>query len=222
MIKLLLLEDDLDYNQSIKEYLESLNYEVDTYEDGQEALEAIYENNYHILILDIRVPSLNGYEVVKTIRDAGDETPVIYITSLTDINNLSLGYEMGCNDYIKKPFSPKELKYRLEQLIKLFYANNNQQLQLCNGLSYDIVKQTLYNQEHVPIALSKKQNEVIFALISHKNEYVSIEQLRSEVWEDKYICEADIRVCIKKIRDKTSKEFIINQRGLGYKIDQKQ
>lgn len=219
-MKLLLLEDDFDYNQSIKEYLESLGYEVDAYEDGQEALDAIYDNNYHILILDIRVPTLNGYELVKELRSKKDETPVIYITSLTDINNLSLGYELGCNDYLKKPFSPKELKYRLEQLIKLYYAKSHQRLELLEDYTYDVVKQELFKNDEL-VSLTKKESDVVFCLISKQNQYTSIEQLRSEVWDDRYICEADIRVCIKKIRDKTSKEFIINQRGLGYKIARK-
>ncbi|MFA6789025.1 MAG: response regulator transcription factor [Arcobacteraceae bacterium] len=216
-MRLLLLEDDLDYKQSIKEYLESLHYIVDDFEDGEEALSAIYENKYHLLILDIRVPKLNGYELVKLLRQENNTTPVIYITSLTDINNLSLGYELGCNDYIKKPFSPKELKYRIEQLIKLFYANNNKTIALNSGLSYDIVKQELYKNGCI-VPLTKKENEVVFCLLSSKNQFVSSETLRSEVWEDRYICEADIRVCIKKIRDKTSKDFISNQRGIGYKI----
>jgi DNA-binding response OmpR family regulator len=216
-MKLLLLEDDLDYNQSIKEYLESLDYLVDCFEDGQEALEAIYENKYHILILDIRVPSLNGYELVKQIREQGDTTPVIYITSLTDINNLSLGYELGCNDYIKKPFSPKELKYRIEQLTKQFYSQNQQKIELNSNIYYDIIKKELYKDEQL-VNLTKKQNDVVFCLISNLNQFISIDRLREEVWDDKYICEADIRVCIKKIRDKTTKDFIINQRGLGYKI----
>ncbi|MDX9796281.1 MAG: response regulator transcription factor [Sulfurimonadaceae bacterium] len=216
-MRLLLLEDDIDYKQSIKEYLESLNYTVDDFEDGEEALSAIYENKYHILILDIRVPKLNGYELVKILRQENNTTPVIYITSLTDINNLSLGYELGCNDYIKKPFSPKELKYRIEQLIKLFYGNNDKILTLHSGFSYDIVKQVLYNKEKV-VALTQKEQEVVFCLISSKNQFVSMETLRSEVWEDRYICESDIRVCIKKIRDKTTKDFICNQRGIGYKI----
>lgn len=221
-MKLLLLEDDYDYKISIKEYLESLDYEIDDFDNGEDALHAIYENNYQILILDIRVPKINGYELVKMIREDNISTPVIYITSLTDINNLSLGYELGCNDYIKKPFSPKELKYRIEQLIKLFYTKeNNKKVELLPSFSYDIIKKQLFNQEE-EILLTKKENEVIFTLVSNKNSFVSIENLRSEVWNDKYICEADIRVCIKKIRDKTSKDFIKNQRGVGYKIDRKE
>jgi DNA-binding response OmpR family regulator len=68
-MRLLLLEDDLEYKLSIKEYLESLGYEIDDFDDGEDALSAIYENKYHLLILDIRVPNINGYEVVKNIRE---------------------------------------------------------------------------------------------------------------------------------------------------------
>ena len=218
-MRLLLLEDNLDYRESIKEYLESLDYQVDDFDDGEDALNAIYENKYHLLILDIRVPSLSGYELVKIIREDNNNIPVIYITSLTDINNLSLGYELGCNDYIKKPFSPKELKYRIEQLIKLFYAEENTEvIKLKPNFTYDILKRELL-LENKTINLTKKESEVVFCLISNKNQYITIDKLRTEVWEDKYICEADIRVCIKKIRDKTSKELIKNQRGIGYKID---
>ncbi len=218
-MRLLLLEDDFEYRQTIKEYLESLDYKIDDFDNGEDALNAIYEKNYLLLILDIRVPKLSGYELVKHLRENNNNTPVIYITSLTDINNLSLGYELGCNDYIKKPFSPKELKYRIEQLIKLFYSKENQELiELNNGFQYNILNNELFSNEGV-VNLTKKEKDLLFCLISHKNQFVSIENLRIEVWDDKYINESDIRISIKKIRDKTTKELIITQRGLGYKID---
>jgi DNA-binding response OmpR family regulator len=216
-MNILLLEDDFDYKQSIKEYLQSLHYEVDDFENGQDAYDAIYEHTYHLLILDIRVPDLNGYEIVKKLREEDNSIPVIFITSLTDINNLSMGYELGCNDYIKKPFSPKELKYRIEQLLKSFYFNHQSQLQLIDGFSYNVSTQQLLKKE-VIIDLTKKEKEVVFTLISHKDCFISCDQLRTEVWEDKYINEADIRVCIKNIRNKTSKNLIENKRGIGYKI----
>ncbi len=218
-MRLLLLEDDFEYRQTIKEYLESLSYKIDDFDNGEDALDAIYDKSYQILILDIRVPKLSGYELVKQLRADNNNTPVIYITSLTDINNLSLGYELGCNDYIKKPFSPKELKYRIEQLIKLFYSKDNQELiDLNHGFQYNILKNELFNKKGL-INLTKKENELLFCLISHKNQFVSIDQLRIEVWDDKYINESDIRISIKKIRDKTTKDLITTQRGLGYKID---
>lgn len=218
-MNILLLEDDYDYKDSIKEYLESLDYKIDDFVNGNDALDAIYEKNYHLLILDIRVPGLSGYELVKTLREENNNVPVIFITSLTDINNLSLGYELGCNDYIKKPFSPKELKYRVEQLLKAFYFNINEEIiTLNNGFLYNPSKNELTNNGNI-VALTKKESEVILCLITNKNQYVSIEKLRSEVWDDKFINEADIRVCIKNIRTKTSKDFIKNQRGIGYRVE---
>lgn len=218
-MKILLLEDDYDYKNSIKDYLESLNYDISDFENGEDALNAIYENNYHLLILDIRVPGISGYELVKDIRENKNNTPVIFITSLTDINNLSLGYELGCNDYIKKPFSPKELKYRIEQVIKSFYFSSNDNfIKLTDEFLFEPIKREL-SKNNEKISLTKKEFETIFCLLTNKNQFVSIEKLRCEVWKDKYINEADIRVCIKNIRNKTTKDFIINQRGIGYKIE---
>lgn len=146
------------------------------------------------------------------------KTPVIFITSLTDINNLSMGYELGCNDYIKKPFSPKELKYRVEQVIKSVYFNlNENRLHLSEEFYYNTSTMILLKDE-IEVNLTKKEQELIFCLITHKNQFVSIDTLREEVWDNRYINEADIRVCIKNIRTKTSKTFILNQRGIGYKI----
>ena len=218
-MKILLLEDDLDYNETIKEYLESLKYSVDSFEDGQEALDAIYENHYHLLILDIRVPTLNGYELVKQIKNDNINIPIIFITSLTDINNLSLGYELGCNDYIKKPFSPKELKYRVEQLMKSFYFSITQEyVELKGSFLYEPVTKELIKNS-IKIQLTKKEQDIVFCLLSYKNQFVSIDKLRFEVWNDKFINESDIRVCIKNIRQKTSKDFILNKRNFGYKIE---
>ncbi|RXJ79707.1 response regulator transcription factor [Arcobacter sp. F2176] len=217
-MNILLLEDDFDYKISIKEYLESLDYKVDDFENGEEALNAIYEKNYHLLILDIKVPNISGYDLVRTLKKDEKNIPVIFITSLTDINNLSMGYELGCNDYIKKPFSLKELKYRVEQVIKSVYFNANENiLKLAEEFYYNTNKMELLRKTEV-INLTKKEHEVIFSLLTHKSQFVTFDTLREEVWDNKYINESDIRVCIKNIRAKTSKTFILNQRGLGYKI----
>lgn len=218
-MNILLLEDDFDYRNTIFDYLESLNYKVDSFENGEEVLDAIYEKKYHLLILDIRVPKINGYELVKMLKNDNINIPTIFITSLTDINNLSLGYELGCNDYIKKPFSPKELKYRVEQILKSYYFSSlNNFICLNNEFIYDLSKKELIKSKQ-SIYLTKKEQALLFCLISHKNQYVSIETLRYEVWEDKYINESDIRGCIKNIRKKTLVTFIENKRGLGYKIE---
>jgi len=99
-MKILLLEDDYLYKVTIQDFLEVNGYEVDDYEDGAEALDAIYSNSYALLLLDIRVPTLDGYEILKDIRANDIQTPAIMLTSLTDIENLTLSYELGCSDYL--------------------------------------------------------------------------------------------------------------------------
>lgn len=217
-MRILLLEDEIDYKETIHEYLESLGYEVESFENGDDVLDALYEKEYHLLLLDIRVPGTNGYDIVKTLRAQNNEIPVIFMTSLTDIDNLSIGYELGCNDYIRKPFASKELKYRVEQVLKLFYFHSGQEsVRLEDDYSYEINTGTLKHKES-PILLTPKEQKLFEYLITKSGKYISTRTLWEEVWEQKMVTEADIRMCIKKIRDKTHKEIIVSQKGLGYKI----
>lgn len=218
-MRLLLLEDDIVYNQSISEYLESLGYAVDSFEDGLEAYYAIYDKTYHLLLLDVRVPTLNGYEIVKKLKEDNLDIPVIFITSLTDINNLSIGYELGCSDYIKKPFALKELKYRIEQILKLYYFKTSQDMILLEEeYSYDIKNETLYDKNRTVINLTHKEKQLLLLLVLNINNFVSMESIKDEVWNDSYINDVDVRVCIRNLRKKTSNEFILSSRGLGYRV----
>jgi two-component system, OmpR family, response regulator CssR len=218
-MRLLLLEDNTDYKETMQEYLQSLGYDVDSFEDGDTALDAVYSTPYQLLLLDIKVPGKSGYDIVKTIREDGNDTPVIFITSLTDIDNLSIGYELGCNDYIRKPFASRELRYRVEQVLKQFYFHSgSDRLLLKEGYAYDIkTKQLIYNE--TAVALTPKEQKVWDYLIIHLGRYITLQELWLEVWEGKDISEADIRMCIKGIRDKTAAALIVNQRGQGYRID---
>ena len=220
-MKILLLEDDVSYKETIHEYLESLGYKVESFENGDEVVDALYFKKYHLLLLDIRVPGKSGYEIVKILREQKDETPVIFMTSLTDIDNLSIGYELGCNDYIRKPFAARELKYRVEQVLKLFYLHSNEEeVPLNDEYSYNLTQGKLL-QKGEAIVVTPKEQKVLEYLITHLGEYISTKQLWEDVWEEKMVTEADIRMCIKKIRDKTDATFIVNKKGFGYKIDRK-
>ena len=217
-MKILILEDDFDYQESISDFLQDLGYEVDSFGDGDEAFDAIYENAYRLLLLDIRVPGMSGYDIVKELRQNGDQTPVIFMTSLTDINNLSIGYELGCDDYLKKPFALKELQYRVQQLCKLYYYNSKEDaLQLSQGYCWDTNKEVLYKDD-CEVKLTKIQQKVIFTLLAQHDCFVTIEHLKDMVWEESYVNDVDVRMCIANIRKKTDKNFIQSQRGYGYKI----
>ena len=102
-LKILLLEDDFEYRSSVSEYLQELGYEVDECSSGDAACDKIAGGAYHLLILDIKVPEVSGEEVLKYARSLGLSTPVMMMTSLGDIDDLSQCYELGCNEYLKNP-----------------------------------------------------------------------------------------------------------------------
>ncbi|AXX88199.1 two-component system response regulator [Malaciobacter marinus] len=218
-MKILLLEDDYNYNESITEYLEDLGFQVDSFYDGEEALDAIVENSYYLLILDIKVPKLNGHELIKYINEMGNKTPILIMTSLVDIDNMTIGYELGCDDYLKKPFELKELELRVNQLIRSKYnTDKNSTYKLKDGYTFEFISGIL-RKDDIEIELTSKEIELVRFLIKNANCYCEIENLRENVWEGKEIHYADIRMYISKIRVKTSKEFIVSSRGLGYKIE---
>lgn len=218
-MKILLLEDDFTYNESITEYLEDRGFEVDSFYDGESALDSIIENNYYLAILDIKVPKLNGHELIKYLKDIGDKTPIIITTSLVDIDNITIGYQLGCKDYLKKPFELKELELRINNLLNSQYNLDDENIcQLNNDYSFNIISGVLkYKDNNIDLTL--KEKDLIHFLISNKNCFCEIEMIRENVWEGKEINHADIRMYIRKIRLKTNKDFIISLRGVGYKIE---
>ena len=219
MMKILLLEDDYLYKVSIKEFLEELDFIVDDFENGDDALDAVFENSYDLLLLDIRVPGMDGFSLVECIRKEGLNVPIIILTSLTDISDLSKGYELGCNDYIRKPFDMIELKFRIEQLIKnSCFKTLDDFIFLFLSYKFDIKKNLLFKEDKL-IDLTQKESEVVSFLVQNRGFFVSIESLHERVWENKEISYSDIRMCIKRIREKTNKDFIKTKRFVGYKID---
>lgn len=218
-MKILLLEDDYAYKESIKDYLIEIGYEVDDFDDGQAALDALYEKSYHLALLDIRVPHIDGYAILKEVRKNKIDVPIIFITSLTDINNLSLGYELGCNDYIRKPFSLKELKYRVSQTINSYHLHTSlEMINLPLNYRYNVEKGTLYEGEK-EIILGSNEKKLLFLLVKNRGNFIAIDTILDYVWEGKEVGEADMRMLIKKIRDKTDKALIITAKGIGYKIE---
>lgn len=219
-MKILLLEDDYNYNESIKEYLELLGYEVDAFFDGESALDAIMQKCYYLFLLDVKVPKLSGHELIKYIKEANITTPIIITTSLVDIDNIAIGYELGCNDYLKKPFELKELELRVKELIKKHYQTSSAgEFKLGCEFVFNFESGELKNEEK-SVVLTSKELDLVRFLIRRKNTFCNIELIRENVWEGKEISYADIRMYIRKIRLKVGEEeFIKSSRGLGYRID---
>ncbi len=133
MAKILLLEDDIILQEIIEEYLVENGFEVESFIDGQKALEAIDTNSYDMLLLDVNIPTIDGFELLQYLREIKNSTPAIYITSLSGIKNLQKGFELGANDYLKKPFDLEELIIRIKHHMK---ATKSDELIELKGLQF--------------------------------------------------------------------------------------
>ena len=124
-MKILLLEDDVILQEIIEEFLIENSYDVESYFDGEKALDVIISGSYDMLILDVNVPNIDGFEILSYLREIGNTTPVIYITSLSSIESLKKGFNLGADDYLKKTFELEELKARIEYYKSLSSARGD-------------------------------------------------------------------------------------------------
>ncbi|AXH13723.1 DNA-binding response regulator [Malaciobacter mytili LMG 24559] len=217
-MRVLLLEDDTLLNEIIEEFLEELDYEVVSTHDGQEALETIYEDHFDLLILDVNVPSINGFDLLKSLKDNKIDIPTIYITSLHTSKDIQEGFESGADDYIKKPFHLSELKLRINNIKRLRQIDNSGQVKLNNEISYN------YDTKYITVEkqethLSKTEAKVFEYLIKNKNRAVSIEEISLNNWlYDEAPTATTIRTYIKNLRKILGKDKILNLKAVGYKI----
>ena len=216
-MKILLLEDEYSLRISIEEFLTDLGYEVDGFMDGLEAYDAIYDKAYDILLLDVNVPSLNGFELLKKLRLDDMKIPAIFLTSMTDMDDLKEGYRRGCCDYIRKPFDLEELELRIDQALASFFQDESSVVDIGCDISYDMKKSKLTLEEE-EIVLRKTEQDLLEVLIKNKNAVVSTQMFQDEVWGE-YVEPATIRVQLNNLRKKLPDGVIQNRRGLGYIIE---
>jgi len=217
-VKILFLEDEYALRESVEEFLDDLGLSVDTFDNGDDAFDAAYKGSYNLLLLDVKVPGMNGFELLKTLREKDIMIPALFVTSLTHVDDLALGYEMGCCDYIKKPFDLKELQIRVEHALRAECLHTQKELiSLSDIYAYDSKNFVLLEGDK-KIELAKTEKRILESLIKHRGSVVSIEAFQEEVWGE-FIDPANIRVQINKLRKKLSSQLIVNVRGLGYKID---
>ncbi|WP_428738297.1 response regulator transcription factor [Sulfurimonas sp.] len=219
MKKILLLEDDMALHETVKDFLEAQDYEVLSSYDGEDASEKAYEHNFDLLLLDVNVPKLSGFELLHELRERQNQTPAIFITSLNGIADLENGYDSGCDDYIKKPFALKELQLRVETLLKReFYHNKSEEIALSNGCSFDAINDTL-KQNDTPISLANKELKLLKLFLQHKNELIDHEVIENRLWEYNEISsESAVRTYIKHLRQILGKDSIVSIKKSGYKF----
>lgn len=220
--KLLLLEDDLALNETVVDYFEGLGFSVTPVYDGNSALDAIYENNFDLLLLDVNVPDINGFEILKTLREQGSTTPAIFITSLNSMRDLESGYNSGCDDYIRKPFALKELKLRVETILKRdFFHNKSDKIQVDVNIYYD-TKSDMLTIDAEEVQLNNKDAKLLKLFLQNKDTLVTHETINATLWEyDEEVSESALRTYIKNLRKYLGKEKIVSIKKLGYRFTTK-
>jgi DNA-binding response OmpR family regulator len=216
-MKVLLLEDEYMLRVSITEFLGEIGFEVEGFSNGERAFDAIYETQFDLYLLDVNVPGMNGFDLLRTLRKEGNKTPAIFLTSMVNVENLEEGYKSGCCDYIRKPFDLTELQLRIIHALKDYYHNGENLLNFGEGLIYDTENFTISHNGH-NITLSKTEKEIFGVLLKHKNQFVSVGMFQDEIWGE-YVDPANVRVQINNLRKKLPLDIIQNRRGLGYIIE---
>ncbi len=212
-MRILLVEDDFDLNETIKEFLEN-SYDVDVVFDGEEALNKAYEENFDVIILDVKLPKLNGFEVAKEIRKF-KSTPIIFLTSLDSEKDVEKGFLSGGDDYIRKPFSLKELKFRIDSIIKRVYGENIVKI---GNFEFKLDSLELIKDNQI-IHLKPKIAELLKLFIQNKGKVLSKNEIFSYLYSfDEEPNEASLRTFINTIRNILGKEKIQTIKGIGYKF----
>ena len=218
-MRILLLEDERILKESIEEFLQSKNYEVESYENSDDAFDAIFEKEYDLLLLDVNVPGeWDGFSLRKELSLEDKNIPTIFVTSMSSSDAMLQGYANGCCDYIKKPFDLIELYLRVQHALKAnCFQTEENFLQLPQNFRYDLTNYELLQNETI-ISLSKTENDILNLFLQNRNKVVSFEMLYEHIWENN-VEAANARVQINNLRRKLPKGLIKNIYGLGYRLD---
>jgi len=214
---ILLLEDDLQLSDTVKQFLEYSGYAVYPAYDALEAKEIVYEKNIDLMLLDIKVPHQNGFDFLQEVRENDNMTPAIFITSLNAVDDVTKGFDIGCDDYIRKPFALKELLVRVEALLKRNFGSHDNLVNLGNGHFFDIKGLSLLHNK-VKVPLKTKETKLLALFLKHPNELLTYEQIFEILWEyDETPSQGSLRAYINTLRHAIGKEKIETLKHSGYK-----
>ncbi len=223
-IKILLVEDDLNLGMVISDHLNSNGYEVTIADDGSEGLIKFNSELFHLCILDVMLPKLDGFSVAKDIRKLNTDIPILFLTAKSMTEDKIMGFEAGGDDYLTKPFSVEELQLRVKSLLKRVNLNSSEEvLKKVNigNYIYDVENQIL-SIKKAEKTLTKKEAQILNLLYKYKNQVITREIILKAVWgQDDYFVGRSLDVFITKLRKyfKDDPRIIIsNLHGVGFKF----
>lgn len=212
-MKIILIEDDIYLNTLICDVLMSQGYEVDAFADGAKALKAI-EKDYDLYIVDLSLPNVGGFEISKKIKEVSGVAPIIVISAEDNIDTILKAYDLGCQDYIKKPFHVKELLAKISLILQ---TKPLSQIKLTKNCSYDTKAKLLVVDEAV-VPLTQKETMMLHLLVMNIGMTVSNEEAEKYIWGD-HMGNGYVRQLISKLRKKIGCVQIFNHSGNGYRLE---
>lgn len=219
--KLLLAEDETALALIIKESLETRNFEVLVCHDGEEALQCYINERPEILVLDVMMPKKDGFSLAKDIRKLDKTIPIIFLTAKSQTQDVVDGFNIGANDYIRKPFSMEELIVRANSLLGRIKNEKEAKTITIGNYIFDPIKQLL-SFENSQKTLTHRESSLLLLLIENKNEIIDRSVILKKIWgDDDFFSGRSMDVFITKLRKKLSNDpniQIINIRSQGYKL----
>lgn len=221
-IKILLAEDEEALGMIVKESLETKDFLVTWATDGQSAEEKLQLQKFDVIVLDVMMPRKDGFTLAKQIRKADNNTPIIFLTSKSQTSDVVEGFELGGNDYLKKPFSIEELMVRIRELVNRNSKKSKLDTLKMGKYIFHVSKQTLTFENGEVQELTHRESQLLEVLAKDANELVEKSNILKNIWgNDDFFNGRSMDVFITKLRKKLSKDpniQILNVRGYGYKL----
>lgn len=219
MLKILIVDDEIKIREVVLEYSKVNNYECDQASNGKEAVELVKQNDYDCVILDIMMPELDGFSACKKIKELKD-VPVIMLSARQEEDDKLFSFEMGVDDYVTKPFSPKELMARIKRVCE----RNNKNVQKVFTFEDLVVDKDarLVTIKGKKINMTPKEMDLLFYLIDNKNIALNREKILMQVWKIEYFGDdRTVDTHIKMLRKSLGKyrDHVVTVRGMGYKFE---
>ena len=220
-LKILVVDDESRMRKLVKDFLTRKNFQVLEAGNGEEAMDIFYrEKDINLIILDVMMPKMDGWEVCREIRKTS-KVPIIMLTARSDERDELLGFELGVDEYISKPFSPKILVARVEAILRRTGQSNPEDVISCGGIVIDKAAH-IASVDGVPMELSFKEFELLTYFLENEGIALSREKILNSVWNYDYFGDArTIDTHVKKLRSKMGNkgEYIKTVWGMGYKFE---
>jgi two-component system alkaline phosphatase synthesis response regulator PhoP len=227
--RLLIADDDTDMRLLLAEYFRRLGFQVDERESGHAALEAALVSKFDCFIFDVSMPGMSGFELLKRVRERGVQTPALFLTALDALSDKVAGFEAGADDYLAKPFSPRELEYRVEALLR---RGGSAVVEEPDGERIEVGSLVIDKRRHevlrdgLRIDLTPLEFQILELLASEPGRAWSRNALLDRVWSTDYEgYQRNIDPHINRLRKKLEEDpknpkYVLTVRGVGYKLNE--